>query len=142
MNKVILMGRLTRNPEIRLSRSVNSTKIARYTLAVDRKYKVQGQAEVDFINCTAFGKNAEFVEKYLRKGMKISIVGRIQVHVSDSDGTRRYYTEVIVDEHEFAESKVAYEARMNVGKSDSGFTGGEESGEGFVPVGVDDEVPF
>lgn len=141
MNKVILMGRLTKDPTYRLSRSVNPTPIAQYTLAVDRKYKVQGQSETDFIICKALGKNADFVEKYLKKGMKIAIVGRLQVHISDNNGTRRYYTEVIVEEHNFAESKSSYQS-INNNQANNELNGGSQTGDGFVPVNEDDDLPF
>lgn len=103
LNKVLLMGRLTKEPEIRYTQNEPITAIARYTLAVDRKYK---DGETDFINCVAFGKNGEFAEKHLIKGMKIAICGRLQVRSwEDKDGNKRYATEVVVEEHYFCESK-------------------------------------
>lgn len=99
MNKVILMGRLTKDPEIKTGEST----IARYTLAVDRKFK---KDETDFINCVCFGKSAEFTEKYLKKGTKIAVVGRIQTgSYTNKDGQKVYTTDVIVEEQDFAESK-------------------------------------
>ena len=106
MNKVIEIGRLVRDPEIRYSQGASSTCIARYTLAVDRKFKQEGQPTADFINCIAFGKLGEFAEKYLHKGTKIAIVGRIQTgSYTNKDGQKVYTTDVVVEEQEFCESK-------------------------------------
>lgn len=108
MNKVIIMGRLTRDPEIRWSQGDNSTCIARYTVAVDRKIKRDGEANADFISCIAFGKSGEFAEKYLHKGTKVVITGRIQTgSYTNKDGNKVYTTDVVVEEQEFAESKAA-----------------------------------
>lgn len=105
MNKVILMGRLTRDPEVRYTSGENSLAIARYTLAVDRKIRKDGDATADFIPCVVFGRSAEFVEKYFRKGLKITIAGRIQTgSYTNRDGQKVYTTEVVVEEQEFAES--------------------------------------
>lgn len=110
MNKVILMGRLTRDPEVRYSQGENQTAIARYSLAVNRRFKREGDPEADFINCVAFGKQAEFAEKYLKKGTKMTITGRIQTgSYTNKDGVKVYTTDVIVEEQEFAESKAAAE---------------------------------
>ena len=106
MNKVILVGRLAADPEVRYSQGENSTAIARYRLAVDRKFKRDGEPTADFISCIAFGKSGEFVEKYLHKGMKIAITGRIQTgSYTNKDGQKVYTTDVVVEEHEFCESK-------------------------------------
>lgn len=107
MNKVILMGRLTRDPEVRYSQGDNSMAIARYSLAVDRRFKRDGDEQTaDFINCVAFGKSGEFAEKYLHKGTKIVVVGRIQTgSFTNKDGQKVYTTDVVVEEQEFAESK-------------------------------------
>lgn len=106
MNKVILIGRCTRDPEVRYSQGENATAVARYTLAVDRQFKRDGDQSADFINCIAFGKRGEFAEKYLRKGTKIAVVGRIQTgSYTNKDGNKVYTTDVVVDEHEFVESK-------------------------------------
>ena len=106
MNKVILIGRVVRDPEIRYSQGVNTTCVARYTLAVDRKFKQEGQPTADFINCIAFGKLGEFAEKYLHKGTKIAVVGRIQTgSYKNKDGNTVYTTDVVVEEQEFCESK-------------------------------------
>ena len=108
MNKVILMGRLTRDPDVRYSAGENSTAVARYTLAVDRRFHRDGDATADFIGCVAFGRQAEFAEKYLRQGTKIAITGRIQTgSYTNREGQKVYTTDVVVEEQEFAESKNA-----------------------------------
>lgn len=106
MNKVLEIGRLVKDPEIRYSQGANTTCIARYTLAVDRKFKQEGQPTADFLNCIAFGKLGEFAEKYLHKGVKIAVVGRIQTgSYKNKDGNTVYTTDVVVEEQEFCESK-------------------------------------
>ena len=106
MNKTILMGRLTKDPEVKYLQDKNSTAMARYTLAVDRRYRKDGKAETDFISCVTFGKNAEFVEKYLQKGLKILVSGRIQTgSYVNQEGNKVYTINVIVEEHYFAEGK-------------------------------------
>lgn len=106
MNKVIEIGRLTKDPDIRYSQGANTTCVARYTLAVDRKFKQEGQPTADFINCIAFGKLGEFAEKYLHKGVKIAVTGRIQTgSYTNKDGQKVYTTDVVVEEQEFSESK-------------------------------------
>ena len=106
MNKTILMGRLTKDPEVKYLQDENSTAMARYTLAVDRRYRKDGKAETDFISCITFGKNAEFAEKYLKKGLKILVSGRIQTgSYVNQEGNKVYATNVIVEEHYFAEGK-------------------------------------
>lgn len=108
MNQVVLMGRLTRDPEMRYTTGDNPLAIARYTLAVDRRFKRDGEATADFINCTVFGKGAEFAEKYLTKGTKIAVTGRIQTgSYTNQEGQTVYTTDVVVDSQEFAESKAA-----------------------------------
>lgn len=137
MNKVILIGRLTRDPEVRYSAGDNSTAVARYTLAVERRIKNENQS-ADFINCVTFGKNAEFAEKYLRKGTKIAVAGRIQTgSYTNRDNQKVYTTDVVVEEHEFAESKAA----GNTGNK--GNAGGQPD-DGFmnIPDGIDEELPF
>lgn len=136
MNKVILIGRCTRDPEVRYSQWENATAVARYTLAVDRQFKRDGDQSADFINCIAFGKRGEFAEKYLRKGTKIAVVGRIQTgSYTNKDGQKVYTTDVIVDEHEFVESKAS---QQNGGDS------APVSSDGFtsIPDGIDEELPF
>ena len=106
MNKVILMGRLAREPEVRYSQGTEPLAIARYTLAVNRRFKRQGEPEADFINCVAFGKTGEFAEKYFKKGQMVSVVGRLQVRSwDDNEGKKRWSTDVIVEEQYFAEEK-------------------------------------
>ena len=114
MNKVILIGRLTRDPEVKYTQGAEPMAISRYSLAVDRKYKRDGQPDADFLNCVAFGRNGEFAEKYLKKGMKIAVTGSIQTgSYTDKDGNKRYTTDIVVDEHEFTESRKAFEARVS-----------------------------
>lgn len=136
MNKVILIGRCTRDPEVRYSQGENATAVARYTLAVDRQFKRDGDQSADFINCIAFGKRGEFAEKYLRKGTKIAVVGRIQTgSYTNKDGNKVYTTDVVVYEHEFVESKAS---QQNGGDS------APVSSDGFtsIPDGIDEELPF
>ena len=137
MNKVILMGRLTRDPEVIYSQGERSMAIARYTLAVERRIKNENQS-ADFINCVTFGKNAEFAEKYLRKGTKIAVAGRIQTgSYTNRDNQKVYTTDVIVEEHEFAESKAA-------GRAENAANTGGQPDDGFmnIPDGIDEELPF
>lgn len=141
MNKVILMGRLTRDPEIRYSQGENSMAIARYTLAVDRRFKKDGEQNADFINCLCFGKSAEFVEKYLRQGTKMTVSGRIQTgSYTNKDGVKVYTTEVVVEEQEFAESKSSQQANNQPQQNQQPQTGSD----GFmnIPEGIDEELPF
>lgn len=108
MNKVILMGRLTRDPEVRYSQGDNVTAIARFTLAVDRRIKRDNEASVDYINCVSFGRSAEFAEKYFHKSTKIVIAGRIQTgSYTNKDGQKVYTTDIVIEEQDFAESKAA-----------------------------------
>ena len=133
MNEVILMGRLTKDPDVRYG-GEKQTAIARYTLAVDRRIKKEGEASADFISCVALGKNGEFAEKYLHKGTKIAVVGSIQTgNYTNKEGQKVYTTDVLVDKQEFAESKKAetHEEQAPVG-------------DGFmsIPAGIDEELPF
>lgn len=140
MNKVILCGRLTRDPEVRYSQGEKSMAIARYTLAVDRRGKKDGEANADFINCVAFDRAGEFAEKYFRQGMRVLVSGRIQTgSYTNKDGQKVYTTDIIIEEQEFADSKGA-----------SG-TGGQQKGtpssvgDGFmnIPDNIEDEgLPF
>lgn len=142
MNKVILMGRLTRDPEVRYSGGDNSMAIARYTLAVDRRFKKDGEQSADFISCVCFGKAGEFAEKYLRKGTKITIAGRIQTgSYTNRDGQKVYTTDVIVEEQEFAESKGAGRQSDQAGAQAGTLS---DAGDGFmnIPDGIDEELPF
>jgi len=114
MNKVILIGRLTRDPEVRYSQAAEPIAIARYNLAVNRRFKKEGEPDADFINCVSFGKQAEFIEKYFKKGMQIAVTGRLNVRsYDDATGQRRWSTDVVVEDAEFTESRSAYEARMS-----------------------------
>ena len=139
MNKVILMGRLTRDPEVRYSGGDNATAVARYSLAVDRRFKRDNAPSADFINCVGFGKTAEFAEKYFRKGMRICVVGRIQTgSYTNRDGQKVYTTDVVVEEQEFAESKGASE---NNG-ADRPQPTTDNNGFMNIPDGIDEELPF
>lgn len=143
MNKVILMGRLTRDPEVRYSQGENASAVARYTLAVDRRFKRDGEASADFINCVSFGKTAEFAERYLRQGVKIAVTGRIQTgSYTNKDGVRVYTTDVVVEEQEFAESKNASSA--NTYQANPTPSPSADIGDGFmnIPDGIDEELPF
>ncbi|MCR2047836.1 single-stranded DNA-binding protein [Acetatifactor muris] len=141
MNKVILMGRLTRDPEVRYSQGETSMAVARYTLAVDRRGRRDGEQSADFISCVAFGKAGEWAEKWLRKGIKIAITGRIQTgSYTNREGQKVYTTDVVIEEQEFAESRAASE-----GNSQNQQRQQEQSaGDGFmnIPDGIDEELPF
>ena len=135
MNKVILMGRLTRDPEIRYSQGENKMAVGRYTLAVDRKYRREGEDNADFVSCMCFGKAAEFAEKYLHKGTKIIIAGRIQTgSYTNKDGNRVFTTDVVVEEQEFAESKGSADNPLPPASSSDGFMN--------IPDGIDEELPI
>lgn len=146
MNKVILMGRLTRDPEVRYSAGENSLAIARYTLAVDRRFKRDGEATADFISCVVFGKQAEFAEKYFRQGIRIVVSGRIQTgSYTNRDGVKVYTTEVVVEEQEFAESKAVSDSHVNRSASQSAAPDmADSSAEGFmnIPDEIGGELPF
>ncbi len=143
MNKVILMGRLTRDPEVRYSQGEQAMAVARYTLAVDRRGKNQ-ENSADFIQCVAFGKAGEFAERYLHKGTKIVLTGRIQTgSYTNKDGNKVYTTDIVVEEQEFAESKSASE--NNGGYTPAARPEPSAAGDGFmnIPDGVEDEgLPF
>lgn len=144
MNKVILMGRLTRDPEISYSQNGNNTCIARYTLAVDRRFKQDGGQEADFISCVVFGKGAEFAEKYLHKGTKIVVTGRIETgSYTNKDGVRVYTTTVMVEEQEFAESKTSSQNNAGTNNQQSA-PNNSSSRDGFmnIPDEIDEELPF
>jgi len=151
MNKVIMIGRLTRDPEIRYGQGANGVMIGSFSIAVDRRFKREGDPDADFFDCTSFGKQAEFVEKYLKKGIKIVVEGRLQNdNYTNKDGQKVYRTRIVVESLEFAESKAA--------SDNSGYTGGQSysgsqaapapapSGaqEGFmnIPGGLEEELPF
>ena len=153
MNKAILMGRLTRDPEVRYSQGEKPMAVARYTLAVDRRFKREGEPTADFISCVAFGKQGEFAEKYLRKGTKIAVSGRIQTgSYTNRDGVKVYTTDVIVEDQEFAESKAASDrsrASFSMEEPDMGDRSAEPDmakapSDGFmnVPDGLEENLPF
>ena len=161
MNKVILMGRLTRDPEVRYSQGASQTAVARFSIAVDRKFKREGEPDADFFNCTSFGKQAEFVERYLHKGTKVVLSGRVQNdNYTNKDGQMVYSVRVMVDEIEFAESKNASGGNdggynnnnYNNSYNNGGYSGGGSNnapaasgaGDGFmnIPDGIDEELPF
>lgn len=166
MNKVVLMGRLTRNPDVRYSQGERSTCVARYTLAVNRRFRREGDQDADFISCVAFGRQGEFAEKYLKQGTKIVISGRIQTgSYTNRDGVKVYTTDVVVEEQDFAESKAA-SANYSGGYQPNSYqqAGGYQSEEsaapqptatsrpapseaasdGFmtIPEGIEEELPF
>lgn len=146
MNKVILMGRLTRDPDVRYTTGENPLAIARYTLAVDRRFHKDGEATADFISCVVFGRAAEFVEKYFRQGLKITISGRIQTgSYTNKEGQKVYTTEIVVEEQEFAESKssgdngaVYYPPKQTPPPAPA------DGADGFmnIPDGIEEELPF
>ena len=147
MNKVILMGRLTRDPEVRYSYGENALAIARYTLAVDRRFHKDNEASADFIGCVAFGKGGEFAEKYLRQGTKIVVTGRIQTgSYTNREGQKVYTTEVAVEDQEFAESKAASQnnSQTSAGNRQQPPPPMPTDKDGFmqIPDGIDEELPF
>lgn len=145
MNKVIMMGRLTRDPEVRWSQGQNAMAIARYTLAVDRRIKRDGEASADFVSCVAFGKAAEFAEKYLRQGTKLVVAGRIQTgSYTNRDGQKVYTTDVVIEDQEFAESKASSGNTAPAATQSSPYGNMPTDSDGFmnVPDGIDEELPF
>ena len=151
MNKVVLVGRLTRDPEVRYSQGDNATAVARYTLAVDRRFRRDGEPTADFIPCVIFGRSAEFAEKYFHQGMRVSISGRIQTgSYTNKDGQKVYTTDVVVEEQEFAESKASSDSyaaahpRTEAAPATSMPSPSAASADGFmnIPDGIDEELPF
>ncbi|MBR6381540.1 MAG: single-stranded DNA-binding protein [Lachnospiraceae bacterium] len=147
MNKVILMGRLTRDPEVRYGQGQAQTAVARYSIAVDRKFKRDGEPTADFFNCTSFGKQAEFVERYLRKGTKVVVSGRVENdNYTNKEGQQVYSVRVIVEDVEFAESKNAQGGSSEGGSQGASFAGAPSEGAGNdfmnVPDGIVEELPF
>lgn len=137
MNKVIMTGRLVADPEVRYSQGAESTAVARYRLAVDRRFKRDGEQSADFIPCVAFGKAGEFAEKYFKKGMKIGVVGRIQTgSYTNKDGQKVYTTDVIVEEQEFCESKGNNET------SEAPATAPAPEDFMDIPANIQEELPF
>lgn len=150
MNKVILMGRLTRDPELRYSQSANPIAVANYALAVRRQFQREGEPDVDFINIVAFGKAGEFAEKYFQKGQMVSVVGRLQIGSwEDKEGVKRTNVDVIAEEQHFAESKTSFQSRnqdtFNQQETQSTSTT-SGSADGFMPIderlSEDDDLPF
>ena len=142
MNKIILMGRLTRDPETRYSQGENATAVARFSIAVDRRFKRQGDPDADFFNCTAFGKQAEFVEKYLKQGTKILLTGRVQNdNYTNKNGEKVYSVRIIAEEIEFAESK---NAQGGGGFQPMSPDPIQAADDGFlnIPNGIEEELPF
>lgn len=143
MNKVVLMGRLTKDPDVRYTQDAQPMCIARYTLAVDRRGKKDGQQNADFISIKAFGKGGEFAEKYLHKGMKVAVSGHIQTgSYTNRDGQKVYTTDVIADEQEFCESKAANDTAQNYTPKET--QKGTPTIDDFmsIPNGIDEELPF
>jgi len=144
MNKVILMGRLTREPEVRYSQGASQTAVARFTIAVDRRFKREGEPTADFLDCTAFGRQAEFIERYLHKGVKVVVCGSIQNNnYTNRDGQMVYGFRIMVDEVEFAESKNAQSGNEG-GYTAPVRTPNTSISDGFmnIPDGIDEELPF
>lgn len=154
MNKVILMGRLTRDPEVRYSQGANPTAIARYSLAVDRRFKRENEPEVDYINCVVFGKAAEFAEKYFRQGTKVVVSGRIQTgSYTNKEGVKVYTTDIVIEEQEFAESKsnssnsnanAKLASNQNAAPQNQQNNNQNAGYDGFmnIPEGIEEELPF
>lgn len=145
MNSVNLSGRFTRDPEVRYTDGGSS--IARFSIACDRRYKQEGGPTADFINCVSFGKTAEFIEKYFRKGMKIEVSGRIQTgSYTNQEGNKVYTTDVVAEQVGFAESKAASQGMQdssgNANNSSDGFGQLDEDGFMNIPDGIDEELPF
>lgn len=140
MNKVILMGRLTRSPEVRYSQGSEPVAVARYTLAVNRRFKRKDEPEADFIPCVAFGESGEFAEKYFRKGQLVGVIGRLQVRSwEDKEGKKHWTTEVIIEEQHFAESK------KDTGEGKAAKESGQAAADGFYPIDEsveDEDLPF
>mgnify|MGYP003313089167 CR=1 FL=1 len=142
MNKAILMGRLTRDPDVRYTTGDSPVAISRYTLAVDRRARAGEEKKTDFISCVAFGKNGEFADKYLRQGTKIAVVGRIQTgSYTNKDGNKVYTTEVVVEEHYFAESKAASES-LPAGSSGGARREVDDAGFMSIPDEIQEELPW
>jgi single-strand DNA-binding protein len=143
MNVAVLMGRLTKNPDVRYSQGPEQKATARFTLAVDRRYRSDDGPTADFISCVAFGKTAEFIEKYFRKGMKMSVSGRIQTgSYTNKEGQRIFTTDVVCNEVEFVEKKAAGDGSESQAAGD--VQNGKTDDDGFmnIPDALDDSLPF
>ena len=145
MNKVILLGRLVREPETRYGGTNDSMAVCRYTLAVDRKFKKDNEPTADFINCVAFGNTAEFAEKYFTRGLRVAVSGRIQTgSYTNRDGQKVYTTDVVVEEHEIAQSRSEASNQQESNRQPEISPYGKDKDNGFmnIPDGIDDELPF
>lgn len=140
------MGRLVRDPEVRYSQGSEPLAVARYTLAVNRRFKRQGEQDADFIGCVAFGKAGEFAEKYFKKGQMVSVIGRLQVRSwDDNEGKKRWSTDVVVEEQYFTENKTAFENRMSSAGASAPAPSSQAPADGFYPIDEsvkDDDLPF
>ena len=146
MNKVVLVGRLTRDPEVRYSQGESATAVARYTVAVDRRFKRDGEPTADFLPCVVFGRSAEFAGQYFRQGMRVAISGRLQTgSYTNKDGIKVYTTDIMVEDQEFAESRGESEANRGSFQSAAPAAApSADAGDGFmnIPDGIDEELPF
>lgn len=145
MNKIIEIGRLTRDPEVRYSQGATPTAVARFSIAVNRRFKKEGDPDADFFNCVAFGKQGEFAEKYLRKGTKVVVVGRLENdNYTNKDGQQVYGNRIVVEEIEFGESKAAASGSGTAQNGGNGQQASAGAGDGFmnIPDGIDEELPF
>ena len=151
MNKIVLLGRLVKDPEVRYTQAAEPLCVAKYTVAVNRRFKKEGEPDADFINCVTFGKNGEFIERFFKKGMAICLSGRLQIdQYTDKSGQRQWFTQVVTDEVEFGESRSAYEARMSSGGGPSSYDNTPQP-PSFEPenfsaitksIDDDDDLPF
>ena len=143
MNKVILLGNLTRDPEIRYSQGEKQMAVARFSLAVNRRFANDGETNADFFNCTAFGKNAEFIEKYFRQGSRMSLVGRIENNnYTNKNGEKVYSVQIMVEEVEFAERKSAQSNNQTQNQNHQAQTNGGDDDFMNIPDGIEDGLPF
>lgn len=143
MNKVILMGNLTRDPEIRYSQGENSLAIARFSIAVNRRFSRQGDTDTDFFNCTAFGKQAEFVEKYFKQGSRMLLTGRVQNdNYTNKNGEKVYSVQIMVEEVEFAERKSAQSNNQTQNQNQPAQANGADDDFMNIPDGIEDGLPF
>ena len=151
MNKIVLLGRLTKDPEIRYTQAAEPMCIAKYTVAVNRRTKKEGEQDADFINCVSFGKAGEFMERFFKKGMAICLSGRLNINqYTDKSGQRQWFTEVVTDDVEFAESRNAYESRIQGGGGSNSYDNASQP-PSFEPdnfsaitksIDDDDDLPF
>ena len=143
MNKVILLGNLTRDPEIRYSQGEKQMAVARFSLAVNRRFAKDGETNADFLNCTAFGKTAEFVGKYFRQGSRMSLVGRIENNnYTNKNGEKVYSVQIMVEEVEFAERKSAQSNNQTQNQNQPAQTNGSDDDFMNIPDGIEDGLPF